>query len=202
MDRNEIIEIARSHMVNLKPMETREKGYVFHHGLRTAGIAMKLVDLVDPSPVVDRDILFAAAVFHDIGKGSDPHNEIGAAMAGEVLAGQCSPKDIDAITRIIREHNQRHRAAECTMAVRIHQDADILDHFGAQCIWLAFHWNALHDETPQQSLEYYHSNRNKEWLAAAQESLNFEVSQSILDEKITFERDFYDRFAQEMDGVF
>ncbi len=201
MDKHKVIEIARSAMADLKPMPTREKGYVFHHGLRTAKIAMSLADIEDHSPKVDRDILFAAAVFHDIGKGTDPHNETGADMAEDLLEGECLPGEISGITQIIREHNQRHRAMDCTMVARIHQDADILDHFGTQNIWLAFHWNAAHEETPHQSLEYFRGPESERWQTWARASLNFDASLKIFDEKIAFEGDFFDRFAKEIEGA-
>jgi len=200
MNKQRVIEIARSAMCERKPMATREKGYVFHHGLRTAKIAINLLDVIDHSPEVYPDILFAAAVFHDIGKGITPHNETGADMAGDILKEECLPDEIAAITQIIREHNQRHRATECTTASRIHQDADILDHFGAQSVWLAFHWNTVHEETPDQSVEFYNGEENQKWITWARASLNFDNSREIFDKRLAFERSFFDRFNSEING--
>ena len=201
MDRQKVIEIARSAMARRRTAETREAGYIFHHGLRTAHIAMGLADRVDGALDMHRDILFAGAVFHDIGKGTEPHNETGADMAAERLSGHCDDSEIAAIAGIIRQHNQRRRAAECTPAARVVQDADILDHCGAQEIWLAFHWNAAHDQTPRESLAYANGTRKQRWNTGARAALNFEASRRALDERLAFQRAFWKKFAEEMDGA-
>ena len=85
MDRQKIIEIARVAMAQRQPRQEREKGYVFHHGLRTAKIAMKLFDSLECPDKTCPDILFCAALFHDVGKGTEPHNETGAKIASELL---------------------------------------------------------------------------------------------------------------------
>ena len=186
-------------MADHKPIETRERGYILNHGIRTAKIAMSLLDSI-PSSDVQPDILFAAAVFHDIGKGNEPHNESGAAMAEELLYGQCLPDEIAAITQIILDHNQRHRAMECSLAARIQQDADIIDHFGTICVWLGFHWNAVKDESPAESLKYFRGKEHREWTTWARGALNFDQSLKIFDGRLAFQEDFFDRFAMEIDG--
>ncbi|MFA6132860.1 MAG: HD domain-containing protein [Phycisphaerae bacterium] len=200
MNRQRILDIARSAMADRKTMPTREKGYIFHHGLRTAKIALTLVETVGVPIEVSPDILFAAAVFHDIGKGQEPHNERGADRAEQLLKTECDCHEIAEIAAIIRLHNQRRKAQECSNAVRIHQDADILDHFGAQSIWLAFHWNAATEESPEQSLEFCASEKNKKWVTGARASLNFAISGEIFDRRQAFETNFYHRFRNEIDG--
>ncbi len=187
-------------MADKKPMPERGMGHTFHHGLRTAKIAMSLLDVDGIAIDVHRDVLFAAGLFHDVGKGQDPHNETGAAMARELLEGVCSEANIDAITQIILEHNQRHRAAECTTASRVQQDADILDHFGAQKIWMSFVYNAICDESPDDALEYYHGQEHQSWIAWCRPALNFKVSREYFDRRIEFEQAFYKRFTHEMQG--
>lgn len=199
MDAERLIEKARAAMGERKRATSREKGYIFHHGLRTARIAMNLAKLIG-EPVERHDLLFAAALFHDIGKGIKPHNEVGAKLAADLLTGECPADDLVVIARIIREHNRRKHASQCLVASRILQDADVLDHYGAQNVWLAFHWCAAHDESPQQCLAFFQGEDYRRDVAESRESLNFDVSRRLFDNRVAFERGFFDRFAREIDG--
>ena len=199
-----MIELARSIMSQRKSHPAREKGYIFYHGLRTAKIAMKLFDSLGRPDEVCPDILFCAAIFHDIGKGTAPHNETGASMVSELLKDHCKPEEISDITHIIRQHNKRLNSREDSTALRIHQDADILDHFGtqSQSVWLKFLWSSVHEETPEQALQFYNGQENQEWITGARSVLNFDISRQIFDKRLNFERRFFDLFAHEnMDGL-
>lgn len=93
-----------------------------------------------------RDIVEAAALLHDIGrkretaqKGAVCHAEIGANLAGPILAelGFCA-EDVAAILHCIRSHRYRGKEQPATLEAKILFDADKLDSIGAIGIGRAF----------------------------------------------------------------
>ena len=78
VDIKRIEQIAHQNMAHRRPDPNREPGFIFQHGRRTARIALHLAEKLDLD--VNHQILYSGALFHDIGKGSDPHNESGACM--------------------------------------------------------------------------------------------------------------------------
>jgi uncharacterized protein len=200
MDRDRLIEVARLAMAERKTHPAREKGYVFHHGLRTAELAMHLRGRIDRPLEADPEVVFAAALFHDVGKGIEPHHETGAALTAALLAEACGADQVRAIAAIVRRHNQRGGGEALPVATRLVQDADLLDHFGAQSVWLAFHWSGTHERTCEQTLAFYNGEENRRYLAASRAALNFEATREVYDRRVTFERDFFDRLAAESAG--
>jgi HD superfamily phosphodiesterase len=75
MDVQRIEEIAQSEMAGLR-CDTIEPGWILYHGQRTGKLALLLAEKLKCQ--VDCDILYTAELFHDIGKGNDLHNEVGA----------------------------------------------------------------------------------------------------------------------------
>jgi uncharacterized protein len=76
MDIERINQIAYESMAHRKTHQGREPGFILYHGRRTAQIALRLAAQINGA--VDRNILYTGALFHDIGKGTEPHNEAGA----------------------------------------------------------------------------------------------------------------------------
>ena len=183
-----------------KTQPVREKGYILHHGLRTAKLTLHIAEGISEAPGVEQDVLFASGLFHDVGKGKEPHNETGALLVKELLRDECTENQLTAIARIVCSHNQRAKPNEHSIATKIIQDADILDHFGVQNVWLAFHWNTHHEESQEQSVAFYNSDENKEYLVGCRETLNFDFSRAAFDRRIAFERKFFDRLAGEING--
>jgi uncharacterized protein len=176
-------------MVYLRPDPAREPGFVFYHGRRTAQIALKLAGQIDAQ--VDRDILYAGALFHDVGKGSNPHNEVGAHMVRDLLGGVCQPEELERICQIVREHNQRRQPNAYAPETRLVQDADLLDHVGPIGPWLTFYWNATHGETIDDALCFFHSEENAHLQESTRNALNLDISVRIFDQRIAFERQFF-----------
>jgi hypothetical protein len=92
---------------------------------------------------------------------------------------------------------------EYSNAVKLHQDADHLDHFGSLDIWrlvliAAGHYN----ETINDTLAYLQNqwpNDNARWRG----ELNFDLSRKIFDDRSAFMRSFIERFAVEgVGGIF
>ena len=197
MNRKKLIEIARAAMAKQRTHPARETGYVFHHCLRTARLAMELLHRIDAPLEASEDVIFAAALFHDVGKCIEPHSETGALLVANLLADEMKPNDLANAARIVREHNRRKEGSDHWTACQVVQDADLLDHFGTQGVWLCFHWSGQFDQTVAQTLEFYDGRENRRHLVESRKELNFKASRRIFDERIAFEREFFDRLAAE-----
>lgn len=193
------IDIARDAMGSRKTQPERETGYIFHHGLRVSQLALRLADLVDEPIEVSRDVLRVGGLFHDVGKGAPAHQDVGAERVGELLSGACPPGELAQVSRLVRMHNRRN-SPDSSVAERIVQDADVLDHFGAMSVWMAFHWNAAHEDPPQEWITYYEGEKNQQYLASARASLNFPASIEAMDRRLAIESRFLGEFRQELQG--
>jgi uncharacterized protein len=200
-DRDELERIARTAMGEKVSMGDREPGYAFHHGLRTARLTVELHLALAEQLDADADLAFAGALFHDAGKGYKRHHEVGAAIAEELLSEHLSGQDARRVGRVVREHNQRDRAAECLPESRLVQDADILDHVGAVQVWQSFYYSGARRETPQQAAAYYYGAENQRWLGSLDDLLNFEISRAILAERRALADAFYRRFVDEIGPI-
>ncbi|MHB9133383.1 MAG: HD domain-containing protein [Armatimonadota bacterium] len=200
IDRQQITEIARQAMAARKGLLTREVGYLFNHGRRVAALAVKLCDRVDPTGEINRDVLYTAGLFHDIGKCIDPHAEVGAELTHNLLQPACTVEERDGIAFIIREHNKRGKP-DLPLAVHLQQDADVLDHFGAQCVWLCFLHNGYTETGPQAAVDFYLGEENQRYQARMRELLNLDISREIYDQRLAIERSFMQRFSDELNGA-
>jgi uncharacterized protein len=192
MDIKIIKQIAERAMSQRIAPPTREPGWIYHHGLRTARIALWLRE--ELSSDVDPDVLSVGALFHDLGKDCEPHNETGAALSRELLREHCSAEELEDITAIIRLHNQRKQPNKYPPAVTIVQDADSLDHVGAIDVWMAFYWSGVHRETFRDHQAHFRSQKNQDYRQNLRENLNYEVSRKEFDRRIAFEDDFFQTF--------
>jgi len=200
MNRKRCIQIARSAMAGRRAHPQRERGYTFHHGLRTARLALALHEQISRPLEVSESLLFVAALFHDVGKGYEPHNRSGAAAVKRLLAGQLTPDEIKAAGRIVREHNLRKNNRRCWTASKIVQDADLLDHFGAHGVWLCLRDSAIHGRNDEQTLQFYNGPEYQALLVKARKSLNFPISRLAFDGRSAIERQLMDRLAAEAKG--
>jgi uncharacterized protein len=201
MDLKRIEAIAFQEMGGRKELKTREPGWLFYHGLRTARIAEQLREALGDD--VNRDVLFAGALFHDIGKGTDPHNEHGAEVTRRLLAGECSEAELAPICEIVRLHNQRRDAKSHPVPVRIVQDADNLDHVGPIVAWLAFYWSGTRNETAEEHVQFASGDENAKYREAMRSYLNFDVSRRLFDERVRWEDEFFGTFRKVyFEGVF
>mgnify|MGYP000740106000 CR=1 FL=1 len=107
------------------------------HANRVRTLGLRLADELDSS--VDRDVLAAAAWFHDIGRPLersgeiDDHDEWATEEAAELLrAESVEPDRIEAVQHCIRAHSIRSSSpAPETPAAKLLFDADKLDAIGA-----------------------------------------------------------------------
>jgi uncharacterized protein len=193
------MNVAREAMGDRVTQPEREPGYILHHGLRVAKISLNLADTVEEPIEVSREVLEVGGLFHDVGKGDAAHHESGARQVRHLLKDACDPEELEQVAELVRRHNRRNTPG-CSVAQRIVQDADVLDHFGAMSVWMAFHWNAAHDDPPQEWLTYYEGADNQRYIESARASLNFGVSVEAFDRRLAIEQRFLEEFRQELDG--
>ncbi|MBS3820989.1 MAG: HD domain-containing protein [Planctomycetes bacterium] len=199
MNRQQVIDIARAAFGDMQSDDGREAGFVFRHGQAVAKLAVHLARRIDETLDVSDDVLFCGGLFHDCAKGGPKHAAAGADRAGELLAGQLSPQDVDAVAHLVAHHNDRGNR-EHDVAVRILQDADVLDHFGAQNIWLAIYFAAAHDRDLRDTTAFYRHEQADGYHAGARASLNFEVSRREFDRRVAITDAFYAELDHENAG--
>ncbi len=199
MDLAKIRELAFKHMSNRKAHNEREKGFIYYHGQRVANIALELRKMILPTDDNCDEVIIAAAYFHDIAKGIEPHSYYGSNLVQEILKDYCNPKELALICEIIRCHQFRDKSRNYSDYVKIIQDADILDHVGVVEIWMNFSYYAHKDGTLTDSLEFYQTEYDS--LAnKMRDVLNYDVSLEIYDEKNLFVKDFIKRLSIEAVG--
>lgn len=199
MNIERINEIAFKSMGRRKSHLQREKGFIYYHCQRVAKISLNLRKTLCPNEELKDEIIYVGALFHDVTKGIEPHNKTGAQLIGTLLNGECSDQDISEISEIIELHNQRNRE-EHPYHIKIVQDADILDHFGSLEIWLKFMYSAHSDENVLDAIRLWESEEHKKYLQASRNSLNYDLSKEIFDQKMEFEIQFRQRFKLECNG--
>lgn len=202
MDRNRLIGIARMYMGSQKTSPTRERGYTYHHGLRTANLAQELVARLDEPLGVEEDVLFAGALFHDLGKGEEDHHLVGAARAMSVLNGALSPDELRQVAELIEHHNQRDAAETLPVASRVVQDADTIDHMGVQRVWLALFQSAGEERGPAETVEHYFGAAHQAYIASLRDRLHFSPAVEEFDRRMRVQETVFSHLADEVQGHF
>ena len=200
MDFATLDALAAKLMRGRKSHREREIGAVYDHGKRVAVGVLILRKAVTEDKSHD-ELLRAAAMFHDVGKGIEPHDVSGAALARELLAGYVTGEELAEIGRLIACHCDR-RPGEDThdIWVRLLQDADLLDHFGAYDIWTCFNYCAYNGQEGVGKAADYMNGELPAMLKKYRSLLNFDISKRIYDEKTAFERGFAQRLRIEAQG--
>lgn len=195
-----IRRVAWENMGTRRVHKEREIGYIYYHGLRTANIAGEILYLVHGKREDFDEIMFTGSLFHDVGKGFGIHNEAGAAIARHLLGDLCAQDKLDKICKIVRLHCIRDHRLDFSNQIRAVQDADIIDHYGTQQIWLGISRAAHHGETSADILGHWSGDEFRNHLDELRELLNFQESLSIFNERIDSARQFIDRFRVESEG--
>lgn len=184
MDRDYFEQLAAQEMNSRVEHYSREPGWIYFHGLRTAKLALWLADELKAS--VDRDLLYIAGLFHDVGKGTRRHNEVGARRVRVLLKDHCSPARLDQIAEMVHAHCLRGQHGHA-LPVRILQDADTLDHIGPIGPWLAYYWSGSNQESFTDHLRFYHSEENESTRQKMYALLNFEPARVEYIRRIRYE---------------
>lgn len=203
MDFARLNEIAFRLMGKRKSHFEREVGAAYFHGQRTGKGAVLLRKKLFPQDGSMDDILLCAGMFHDMCKGLEPHSDNAAFLCRKVLAGELTEAEMDAVCGLIAAHDKRHPGTdENTVWEKLLQDADVLDHYGSQGIWMSNTYYAYHGQREMAALsEFYFS----EWDPQCEndrKKLNFDLSKQIFDEKCAFERSVIQRMIKEADGEY
>ena len=176
---------------------SNEKAEKYYHGQRTALLAVNLRKRLFLEDAGSDDILTVAAWAHDImNDGAELHEARGAEKAREVLQPHCMAEELDAICDIIRVHDDRRPEMNYSNLIKLHQDADLLDHFGVFDVWRMFTYTTAHDQTIMDVMEFMKTRNPEEHLG----QLNFDLSKQIYKEKMRFLMQFAERFAVECAG--
>ena len=194
-----IKELAYQYQINRKPHDDRERGYIYYHGERVARFSIELRKKLFPNDNKYDEHIIAASLFHDVGKGLNPHAEYGAVLVREILKGHCEVEEIEIIAEIIGYHQSRRKENNYPQYVKIVQDADILDRFGTLDVWLNFQKRAHQDAPIAHSLEFYR-NDFEGYAKFMRDMLNYNLSKEIFDEKMEFSRSFINRLEVEAQG--
>lgn len=176
----------------------REPGYIFTHGQRVGRIALQLRKLIYPGQEQDDSVILVGSWFHDVGKGIEPHWEYGALLVRELLRDLCSPVELGQIAEIVGNHTLR-KQKPFPAHVKLVQDADILDHFGSQEIWLNFNRAARSGGGLGESLRFYDEQYAANVLKA-RKLLNYREAIEFFDKKDEFVQEFVERFRLEATG--
>ena len=181
-----------------------EPGYRLHHGARAQKLALEIAEA--EGLTVDRDALAMGALLHDIGKGGCPENEShayrGAAIIQEAFRDLMDDTEREAVSEIVAHHYERplskwyadKEKPVWNNEILLVQDADVLDHFGIAGIWLALHWAAHKQFTPDQTIQEWETSAYMcAWREEARRSLNFKTSRRLLELRIAEMDDFFRR---------
>src|SRR5690606_18666887 len=105
---NKINEIALKVMGKRKAHLSREKGFIYYHGQRVAKLSLNIRKELFPDDASHDDIIYTAALFHDVAKGIEPHHIHGSTLIRTLLGEACTEEELDKISEIIKHHNSRN----------------------------------------------------------------------------------------------
>lgn len=200
MNLEKIQSIAFEAMGTRKEHKYREVGYLYHHGLRVGKIACNLRKKLFPKETALDDIIFVGGLFHDISKGDEPHSEKGSQLTNKLIEAYCSEKELKLIEDIILYHNKRNNSTHFENYIKLVQDADVLDHFGSVEIWQNASQNGQSNEGILGTLEWYNSRDSLKYIQDSLNSLNYEFSKKILEERVLYVEQFKKRLEHENKG--
>lgn len=200
----DVAKVEKLAYLKMKDRKTkgREEGFIFYHGKRVGEIAKKIYnEVVYVKEQEEMDILYCGCLFHDIGKGMEPHNETGAEITRFYLRDLCTLSDLEVISNIVYEHNLRGEKYNSVSTLgKIAQDADILDHMGAMDIWIAIQWHGNFNEGVDISLDFYKGGKWEEIVLKLRGLLNFPCSIEAFDKRCNFTKEFIERLYRENAG--
>ena len=131
-----IEELEKAVKEKMSPLEGTAHSY--EHVDRVVKIAV----LLAKKEKADMELVQVAAILHDVGRGiGQPHNEIGAKLASEILNNlQYPPEKTEKVARIVLLHDIGSESKLRSLEEKIVWDADKIDLLGAVGIARGFHW--------------------------------------------------------------
>lgn len=183
-----------------------EPGYRWYHGVRTARLAGYLAGQMQLK--VDKNVLKIGGLLHDVGKagyrGPEPHGPRGARIIREEAGHLFTPGQLELVTAIVANHYQRpnskywrgKEAPKFPAEVLLIQDADVIDHLGANGVWLAFHYGAAELRNQEAAIQRFHK-VDPPWHEESLASLNYTISRRELEHRLQFLKLFYAQWESE-----
>lgn len=201
MDFERLEALAQKYMGRRKSHIEREIGHAYFHGKRVANGVLELRRKIFPEDASHDDTLRCAGLFHDIGKGIEPHGRTGAALVRELLREEMTADECNAVCELIAVHNDRQPQSDIHSPwAKLLQDADLLDHFGIQGIWLSFTYYAYMGQKGMEELPEFYKTEWENAVSRNRAALNFDFSKKIFEEKIDYERSVIERLRHEGEG--
>ena len=192
--------VAQKLMKKRKAHPEREAGSIYDHGKRVAKLVITLRRAVVPEDNSMDDILRLAGMFHDIGKGIEPHAVFGAPLMKQAVMGLVRYEEAEEAARLILAHCDR-RPDEPVHDVwaRLLQDADLLDHIGTYNIWMDIQYYAHVGGGVEAEAEFLKENAQR-YAKHYRKQLNFDITKRIYDDRIGFYLEYAKRFQAEAKG--
>lgn len=202
MNFEKLDKLAFHYMGKRKSHAEREIGAAYYHGKRVANGVIELRKKLFEDASMD-DILRCAGMFHDIGKGIEPHNHTGSVLVRELLKEELTKAELEQVCRLIEAHCDRQpQTGAHSREEKLLQDADLLDHYGSQGIWLSISHYAYTTQREMAQLPAFYRSEWPKQKAEHRKLLNFDLSKKIFDEKVSFERSIAARVEIEMNGTY
>lgn len=202
MDFDALNKLAFKYMGKKKSHQEREIGAAYYHGKRVANGVIELRKKLFDDDSMD-DALRCAGMFHDIGKGIEPHTHTGAVLVRDLLKDQMSETELEQVCRLIEAHNDRNPQTDAhSWDEKLLQDADLLDHYGSQGIWMSVSYYAYTTQQEMNQVPAFYMTEWQEQMAKHRKLLNFDLSKQIFDDKVSFEMKIANRMEIEKDGVY
>lgn len=200
MDFEQLDQLARKLMKKRKSHVERELGSVYYHGRRVSRLVCELRAQVVPEDASMDEVLRLAGLFHDLGKGVEPHARYGAVLFREAMRDcDVPPEAVETAARLIAAHcDRRPNEPVHDVWARLLQDADLLDHIGTYTIWMDFNWCAYREEGVDEARKRLSS--IEEYIASNRALINFPQSLTVYDDKSDFLRQFVARLDWESRG--
>lgn len=161
-------------------------GFRYKHGLEVARFAVKIIEVEKLK--IDKDIIYVAGLFHDIGKvnainsnreidynseGNLKHEDISIDFLSKYIGKYVDQEFIAKVVEIITEKDY-----SSSLERKVLSDADELGNFGFSQVWRTFNYCALSKQSFEQMLEFWKAGNlkdRKEWI----NKLNFDISKRV-----------------------
>ncbi|MDF2543150.1 MAG: hypothetical protein K0S47_2868 [Herbinix sp.] len=196
MNIEKVHEKAKSLMIKNRVRISRESGYSYYHGTRVANLAITLRNYLFPEIYEFDDIIYAAGYFHDIGKGFEPHNKYGAALAKEALRDLCTNEELDLICEIILNHCNKGGSNNDHFTSKLIQDADGIDWIGANGVWIDLYHKANIDMSSMEYIDTFKEPHD----TGENAKFNYDITKQIFIDRMKYKNEFILRLSKEAIG--
>ncbi|MCL4390173.1 HD domain-containing protein [Patescibacteria group bacterium] len=182
--------------------------YRYLHGLRTMLACEQIINSPElRNKKIDRESLFIAALFHDIGKvihieqdgtlqgdrsgDAISHEEMGARILKDYIGNLLSEKQVEKIANMIRN---QHDPKPDDYEIKVLSDADILDSIGLINVWRMFTYSGKKSRSLEETLDYYKSTSGDK---TRQEKIYFSFTKRVANDRRSRLKKFIKEFIKE-----